>query len=145
MLTPKHVLIMTRDHAIRNLFEQLFMTRDIPFVMAASVQGAEAIIDLWGMQGFGLVIIDTAMLGEGEAEQRDVACRLLKAWTAKWPCLAVLLLGTLWQKHAVQMRRGGRFLVKPYRLGELVDAVDELYAGTPCAKEPLPHRGAQEG
>ena len=139
MLKPTHVLIVTSDHATRNLLEQVFMIRDIQIVIAATVQGAEAIIELWGLAEFGLIIIDTAALAERESDQKHVACHILHEWTEAHPSLPFLFLGTLGQKQTILAIRADivRFLAKPYRLDDLVDAVDDLYLGSRCHQVPL--------
>lgn len=141
MLKPTHVLIITRDDAIRNLLEQVFMIRDVQIAVAATAQGAEALVDLWGLNTFGLVIIDTAALGEHESDQKHVACRILAGWTTANPALPFLFLGTILQKHALYTIRADimRVLVKPFRLDELVDAVDDLYLGKHCPNTSLSH------
>jgi DNA-binding NtrC family response regulator len=140
MLKPTHVLIITRDETMRNLLEQVFMIRDVQVVIAVTVQGAEASIDLWDVGTFGLVIIDTAALGECESDQKHVACHILENWTATHPTLPFLFLGTILQKHAIHMIRADivRILVKPFRLDELVDAIDELYLGKSYITTSLP-------
>ena len=140
MLKPTHVLIITHDETMRNLLEQIFMIRDVQVVIAATVQAAEASINLGGVGTFGLVLIDIAALGECESDQKNVACRILEDWTATNPTLPFLLLGTFLQKHAIHMIRADivRALVKPFRLDELVDAIDELYLGKPCINSSLP-------
>ncbi len=140
MQKPTHVLIITHDDAIRNLLEQVFIIRDVQIVIAATVQGAEAIVDLWGLGTFGLVIIDTAALGECDLDQNHMACRVLEDWTATNSTLSFLFLGTILQKHAMHMIQAEivRVLVKPFRLDELVDAVDDLYSAPLCPQALRP-------
>jgi DNA-binding NtrC family response regulator len=129
MQQPTHVLILTHEDAIRNLLEQVFIIRDVQILIAETVQGAKAIINLWGLPTFGLVIIDTAALGEYELDQKRLACRILEEWTATYPALPFLFLGTVLQKHAIYLIRADivRVLVKPFRLDKLVDVVDDFY------------------
>ena len=137
-----NVLIMTHDDASRNLLEQVFLIRDVQVVVvAATVQRAEAIIERWGLASFGLVIIDTAALGACDAEQKHVACCIVEDWTAKAPTLPFLVLGTFLQKHEMHTIRADRvrFLVKPFRLDDLVDAVDNLYLGKRRLNASLHH------
>jgi DNA-binding NtrC family response regulator len=142
MQQPTHVLILTHDDAIRNLLEQVFIIRDVQILIAETVQGAEAIINLWGLSMFGLVIIDTAALGEYEMDQKRVACRILEEWTTAHPALPFLFLGTVLQKHAIYPIRADivRVLVKPFRLDELVDVVDDLYPEQHHPHASLPRR-----
>jgi hypothetical protein len=116
------------------------MIRDVQVVIAATVQAAEASINLEGVGTFGLFLIDIAALGECESDQKNVACRLLKDWTATNPTLPFLFFGTLLQKHGMHMIQAEivRVLVKPFRLDELVDAIDELYLGKPYINSSLP-------
>ena len=141
MQRPTHVLIITRDGVMRNLLEQVFIIRDVQIVTAATVQGAEAIINLWGLGAFGLVIIDTEALGDCEVDQQHITGRILQAWTAAHPRLPFIVLGSLFQKHAVHMSRanGVRVLVKPFRLDELIDAIDDVDWGKRCLNPSLPH------
>jgi DNA-binding NtrC family response regulator len=140
MQQPTHVFIMTHDDAIRNLLEQVFIIRDVQILIAETVLGAEAIINLWGLPAFGLVIIDTAALGEYESDQKHMACRILEEWTTTHPALPFLFLGTVFQKYALYLMRANivRVLVKPFRLDELVDVVDNLYPGQPSPNASLP-------
>ncbi len=141
MQQPTHVLIITRDDVIRNLLEQVFIIRDIQIVIAATAEGAEAIVDLWGLNAFGLVVIDTAAFGESESDQQHVACRMSEAWTAVNPRLPFIWLVTFLQKQDVQMAQADRVrvLVKPFRVDELVDAIETLYWGKRClAPSPRP-------
>jgi DNA-binding NtrC family response regulator len=142
MQQPTHVLILTHDDAIRNLLEQIFIIRDVQVLIAETVQGAEAIIHQWGLSTFGLVIIDTAALGKYEMEQKRVACRLLEEWTTAHPALPFLFLGTVLQKHAIYPIRADivRVLVKPFRLDELVNVVDDLYPEQHHPNTSMPRR-----
>ena len=144
MQHPTHALIITRDDLIQNLLEQVLLIRDIQIVTVATVQEAEAIVALSGLGVFGLVIIDTAALGENEADQQHESSRVVEAWTAANPSLPFILLGTFLQKHGVHMIRSDRVyvLVKPFRLDELVDAIDQLYRGKRSLNPFLP-RGSQ--
>lgn len=138
--TPAHVLIITRDDVVRNLLEQVFIIRGIPIVIAASAPGAKAIVDLWGLSAFGLVIIDTAALGARESDQQHAVCRMLGEWTVANSRLSFILLGTLFQKHALHRFQAPvvHVLVKPFRLDELVDTIDELYGGKRSPGPSLP-------
>ncbi len=140
MQQSSHVLIITRDNIIRNLLEQVFIVRDIQIVIAATIHGAKAIIDLWGLRPFGLVIVDIAALGACESDQQLVGYRALEAWTAANARLPFIFLGTFFQKHAVQRIRADavRVLVKPLHADELIDAIDELYLAKRCLKTSLP-------
>jgi len=142
MQQPTHVLILTHDDAMRNLLEQVFIIRDVQILIAETVQDAEAIMNRWGLPAFGLVIIDTAALGEYELDQKQMACRLLEEWTTAHPALPFLFLGTVLQKHAIYPIRADivRVLVKPFRLDELVDVVDDFYPEQHYPSASLPRR-----
>lgn len=137
MREPTHVLIITHDDVLRNLLEQVFLIRSIQIVIAATVNGAEAIASLWGWGAFGLIIVDTEALGEGELDQQHIACHVLEEWTTATPSLPFIFLGTLLQKHALHLIRadGVRILVRPFRLDELVEVIDDLYG----EKQHSPH------
>lgn len=141
MEQPTHVLTITQDDGLRNLLEQIFHIDHVQIVLAATVPAAEAIINLWGFAAFGLIIIDTAALGENETEQKQEVCRLLEEWTARHPSLSFLILGTVLQKHAVHLICADRVrvLVKPFRLEDLVDQVNDLYPRCPSYQPPFPH------
>ena len=141
MEQPTHVLTITQDDGLRNLLEQIFHVYDVKIVIALTGQAAEAIVDFWGLPAFGLIVIDTAALGTNDAEQKREVCHLLEEWTHQHPNLAFLILGTLFQKHAVHMIRADtvRVLVKPFRLEELVDRVNDLYPAGTKFNPPLPH------
>jgi hypothetical protein len=114
----------------------------VQILIAETRQGAEAIISLWGWPRLGLVIIDTAALGEHEWDQKRVACCILEEWTTIHPTLPFLFLGTVLQKHAILLIRADivRVLVKPLRLDELVDVVDHLCLEQRCSNASLPRR-----
>lgn len=123
-----HVLMITRDNVIRNLLEQVFIIRDVQIVITATASGAEAIAAQWGLDAFSLVIMDTAALGESESEQRHVAHRMLQAWNSANPRLPVIVLATFLQKHDLHGAQTDRVrtLVKPFRVDELVEAIEAL-------------------
>ncbi len=141
MEQPRHVLAITQDDGLRNLLEQIFHIDHVKIVLAATVPAAEAIINLWGLAAFGLMIIDTAALGANEAEQKQEVCRLLEEWTARHPQLSFLILGTVLQKHAVHLIRADTVgvLVKPFRLEDLVSQVNDLYPKGSSHASSLPY------
>jgi DNA-binding NtrC family response regulator len=140
MEQPTHVLAITKDDGLRNLLEQIFHIDGVKMVLAETVSAAEAIINVWGLAAFGLMIIDTAALGANETEQKQEVCRLLEEWIIQHPELAFLILGTVLQKHAVHLIRADKVgvLVKPFRLEELVEQVNELCSRGRGHVPPLP-------
>jgi DNA-binding NtrC family response regulator len=135
MPTPQ-MLILTKDDGLRNLFEQLFMIRGDTIVIVSNLQGAKTTLERWAPATCRLVIIDTTTLGTSEVEQQRRACRLLEAWSIRYPMLPVLFLGTILQKYPILAIRFHlvQFIVKPCHLDDLVAALDTL-----CPRQDLPY------
>jgi len=142
MSTPPQMLILTKDDGLRNLFEQLFMIRGDTIGIVSNLQGAKTTLEQWVPVTCRLVIIDTAALGTSEVEQQHGACRLLEAWTTQYPMLPVLFLGTILQKYPILAIRTHlvQFIVKPCRLDDLVEALDNLCPRRDFPYSPLYHK-----
>ena len=128
MSTLSYVCIVTHDNGLRNLLEQIFIIRGDPIVIVRTLQDAEIAIERWDSATCRLVIIDTAALGRCETEQKHTACRILEDWTTTYPTLPFVFLGTLLQKYALLAIRADimRFIVKPFRLDDLIDAIEDF-------------------
>ena len=126
---PSYVLILTNNNVLLNLLEQVFIVLGDATVMVSTLKAAEATLEHWALATCKLVIIDTAVLGMEETEQTRVACHLLEDWTTTYAMLPFLFLGTLLQKYALLAIRADimRFVVKPFSLEELVDAIENVY------------------
>jgi DNA-binding NtrC family response regulator len=68
-----------------------------------------------------------------------MACQLLQDWTAEHSDIPLLFIGTVLQKHAILAIRADTvmFLVKPFQLDEVVDAVRALWPGKKFPPSPL--------
>jgi DNA-binding response OmpR family regulator len=134
-----HVLILTNERAMQNLFEQLFIIYGAKTVIAETGQAAKAIIAQMGLTTFSLIVIDTAALEACELYRQHMACQLLQDWTAEHSDIPLLFIGTVLQKHAILAIRADTvmFLVKPFQLDEVVDAVRALWPGKKFPPSPL--------
>ena len=140
MPPPARVLVITREHVMRNLLEQIFIIREVPTCIVPTLQEAEAAMKSLGLAGVGLVMVDIAALGGCEDEQLRNVQRVLQAWPAPPTPLPTLLIGTLLQKYTASARPSDhvQFLAKPFHLGELTEAIGKLYGPTAPRHVPLP-------
>jgi DNA-binding NtrC family response regulator len=128
MQDPGRVFIVSKDQAIRNVLDQVFMINGYTPITAVTVAEAETMQAQRGLGSFALVVIDTDVLGEFEPYQVREAHRLLQDWTTKQPDLRFLFIGTVLQKYALLAAYDTivPFVTKPLGLDELANTVCAL-------------------
>jgi DNA-binding NtrC family response regulator len=126
---PMFVLLLTADQKLRNLIEQLFIIDGVKTLTATTVEEIETLIVRVGLAQLVLVIIDTAAFGADEFQQQQRSCRVLRTWTVKYLGLPYLVIGSVLQRASMLSEHTEivQFLVKPFRLNELVSAVRRLW------------------
>jgi DNA-binding NtrC family response regulator len=127
---PMFVLLLTADQKLRNLIEQLFIIDGVKTLTATTVEEIETLIVQVGLARLVLVIIDTAAFGADEFQQQQRSCRVLRTWTVKYLGLPYLVIGSVLQRASMLSEHTEivQFLVKPFRLNELVSAVRRLWS-----------------
>jgi DNA-binding NtrC family response regulator len=127
---PMFVLLLTADQKLRNLIEQLFIIDGVKTLTATTVEEIETLIVQVGLARLVLVIIDTAAFGADELQQQQRSGRVLRTWTVKYLGLPYLVIGSVLQRASMLSEHTEivQFLVKPFRLNELVSAVRRLWS-----------------
>jgi len=94
MAQSTRVLLLTREPTIQNLVEQICLIDGHRTVTAATVDEAHALIAQSSRDAFALAVIDTAALGASDQQQQRVVCQLWQDWTAAYPGLPLVFVGT---------------------------------------------------
>ena len=119
------VLIVEDDEGIRELLQTLFDDEGYPIAIAAS---AEEVHAAFSRDTFDLAIIE-ATLPRGE-DGLELAARVRHAG-----CAVVLVTGDSRRFDEVE-RSGYPFLLKPFRIEELLRLVSELTSSRQCERPP---------
>jgi DNA-binding NtrC family response regulator len=122
------ILVISDNLSIQNVIQQVGMACDYPSIVVRTVRAAEAKLARPGHAGVVLIVIDTAVLGEGSADLQVGARYLLQAWPAQYPGLPMVFLGDALQKYAILAARPALvpFVTTPFSPHDLMQAMQPL-------------------
>jgi DNA-binding NtrC family response regulator len=131
------ILIISDDWTIQNVIQQIGMICGYPSTVVGTVQEAEAKLAQTGHGGVALIVIDTAILGEGSADLQVEARALLQAWPGQYPGLPVVFLGDALQKYAILAAHPVLvpFVITPFSPHDLMQTMQPLL---PQSCQPSP-------
>jgi CheY-like chemotaxis protein len=120
------VLIISHQHTLRHLAEQVCQQAGATTVTATSGQEGSAIAAARGPRGFALVVMDTAEPSRENLSPPRMACQLLQEWTAASPSLPFVFVGPKSQKQALMRIRADsvRFVTPPFSRHTVRQAIE---------------------
>jgi two-component system, response regulator FlrC len=122
------VLVVDDEASVRETIAEVLSLANYPVIPAASEQEAEEIMQRLGEVGIHLVIVDVYLTSQPQARTGYV---LAQRWRAMRPGLPVILIsGDSRNQDLPDVRSGAMyFLLKPFRMEALLEAVQEALSG----------------
>jgi CheY-like chemotaxis protein len=116
------VLVIDDEEPVRETLVELMSFYDYHVIAAASVAEAEAVKDRLGAEGIHLVISDVHLT---PGSQVRAGYDLAQRWCAEYPRLPIILIsGDTSNQDLPEVSAGAlRFLLKPFRMENFLDAV----------------------
>ena len=120
------VLMISHQHTMWQLTEQVCRQAGAETITAASGQAASAIAAERGLHDFALVVMDTAEAGRENLSQPRMARQLLPEWTAASPSLPFVFVGPRPHQQALQRIRADivRFVTPPFSQHTVREAIE---------------------
>jgi DNA-binding NtrC family response regulator len=122
------VLIIDDEQPVRETLAEVLSIHGYRVIMASSVEEAEEIKQRVGVEAIQLVISDIHLTPVSQAR---AGYALAQRWRAMHPALPFILMsGDTTNQDLPDIRTGAlRFLLKPFSMEALLDAVREALAG----------------